>query len=78
MDEDNKVPSKKLLDDMHNPNIGFISQAAEDYYYCHYATEDEKNERNRSERNIVMLMAIGISLFIIFIILILVYYTFII
>ncbi len=42
MNVDEKVPLSKVLDDMYNPDGGFVSIAARDYYYRYYATDEER------------------------------------
>lgn len=49
MDEE-KVPVTKVLDDMYNPNGGLVSQAAREYYYKNYATDEEREAMDREDR----------------------------
>ena len=57
--DDEKIPVDKVLEDMYNPNGGPVSWAARDYYYREYATEEEKREMDREDRN----MTIGSFIF---------------
>lgn len=44
------VPIYKVLDDMYDPNGGPVAWAARDYYYHHYATDEERKEMDREDR----------------------------
>ncbi len=41
------VPLQQVLDDMYDPNGGYASMAARDYYYQFYATADEKKKMDQ-------------------------------
>jgi hypothetical protein len=77
MGEEELIDLTTVLDDMYNPNGGPISWAAEDYYYTHYASKEErilyykrkeKNEDciefiiNTIKTSIVLFLIFGISL----------------
>lgn len=51
MDEEEwKVPLDRVLDDMYNPNGGLVFQAAREYYYKNYATDEEREAMDRENR----------------------------
>jgi hypothetical protein len=49
--EDSKlIPLVQVLDDMYNPNGGYASMAARDYYYQNYATDAEQKKMDREDK----------------------------
>lgn len=44
------IPLAQVLCDMSNPDGGFRTYAAEDYYYEHYATEKERKIKDRHDK----------------------------
>lgn len=58
-----KIPLEQVLDDMYNPNGGMPAQAARDYYYNNYATDEEKEEMDRSDRRFDKILKFVVGLF---------------
>lgn len=50
MDNEELVPIDQVIEDMYNPDGGPVSWAARDYYYEHYATEQERIKMDREDR----------------------------
>lgn len=51
MSEDNEelVPISQVLDDMY-ADKGIVSLAARDYYYLHYADDEQREQMDREEK----------------------------
>lgn len=47
-EDNNLIPIEKVIDDMYSDSC--ISSSARDYYFIHYATEDEKEEIRKQEK----------------------------
>ncbi len=44
------VPLQQVLDDMYNPDGGYASMAARNYYYQFYATANEQKKMDREDK----------------------------
>ena len=62
MDNDELIPLEKVLDDMYNPDGGIASMSAKDYYYQHYASEEEIKKHQRNEFIIDIIVRIILSI----------------
>ena len=60
---DELIPIEQVLADMYDPDGGIKSMAAEDYYYRHYATDEERAAHDKIVKitNIV-LRVVGVLL----------------
>lgn len=50
MNEKEKIPITKVLDDMYDPKGGPVAWAARDYYYENYATDYERETMDREDK----------------------------
>ena len=48
VEDNNLIPIEKVIDDMYSDSC--IASSARDYYFIHYATEDEKEEIRKQEK----------------------------
>lgn len=48
VEDNNLIPIEKVMDDMYSNS--WIASSARDYYFIHYATEDEKEEIRKQEK----------------------------
>ena len=48
LEDNNLIPIEKVIDDMYSDSC--IASSARDYYFIHYATEDEKEEIRKQEK----------------------------
>lgn len=58
-----KIPLEQVLDDMYNPNGGMPAQAARDYYYNNYATDEEKQKMDAEDRRFDRILKFIVGLF---------------
>ena len=56
------VPVDQVLDDMYSDTSG-VSSAARDYYYIHYATEEQRQQMDREDRLVSISMYIAAATF---------------
>lgn len=61
------IPVEKVLADMYD-DLGIVSWSARDYYYKHYATEEERREMDMEDKIGTILGYIGLGILAIFII----------
>lgn len=47
--EEELIPLSRVLEDM-SDDVGFVSHSARDYYYQHYATEEQRISMDREDR----------------------------
>lgn len=71
-----KIPLEQVLDDMYNPNGGMASQAARDYYYNNYATDEEKQKIDAEDRRFDRILKFIVGLFCGFIIYVVIKFMF--
>lgn len=61
------IPVEKVLADMYD-DLGIVSWSARDYYYEHYATDEERREMDMEDKIGTILGYIGLGILAIFII----------
>ena len=47
---DDLVPIHDVIVEMSDPDGGYVSMIARDYYYLHYATDEQREKMDRDDR----------------------------
>ena len=62
-DEEELIPVEKVLDDMYD-DLGIVSWAARDYYYNHYASDEERKDMDSEDKINEVIAKLGIAVII--------------